>query len=158
MKLTKTISILSCLWLSISVQETAIGQEIESPNGELEMEFSLQENGIPTYELSYKGQPVIEESHLGLELKKQEDLTENFEVEDIETSEFDETWKPVWGEVDEIRNHYNEMAVSLEQEETGRKMIIRFRLFNDGLGFRYEFPQQEKMGHMVVENEKANLP
>lgn len=155
MKIKKKLFILSCLW--ISSQEVAVGQEIKSPNGNLEMEFSLQENGIPTYELTYKGQPVIEESRLGLELKKQEDLTENFKVEDIKTSEFDETWKPVWGEVDEIRNHYNEIAVSLEQEETGRKMIIRFRLFNDGLGFRYEFPQQENMGHMIVENEQTEF-
>ncbi|MGB7785831.1 MAG: glycoside hydrolase family 97 protein [Salinimicrobium sp.] len=155
MNIKKKLILLSCLW--ISAQELAVGQEIKSPNGELEMEFSLQDNGIPTYELSYKDREVIKESSLGLELKKQENLTENFEVEEFETSEFDGTWKPVWGEVDEIRNHYNEMAVSLEQQETGHKMIIRFRLFNDGLGFRYEFPQQENMGHMIVQNEQTEF-
>ena len=83
MTLIKRISIISCLWLSISAQEVAVGQELKSPNGELEMEFSLREKGIPVYELSYKGQPVIKESSLGLELKMQVDLIKNFEVEDI---------------------------------------------------------------------------
>ena len=144
MNFKQKLIIFSCLW--ISAQEITVGQEIKSPNGQLEMEFSLQGNGIPVYELTYKGQAVIKKSSLGLELKNQEDLTGNFEVEDIETSEFDETWQPVWGEEKDIRNHYNEMAVNLEQEETGRKMIIRFRLFDDGLGLGTNFRSRRTWG------------
>ncbi len=132
-------------------------QEISSPDNNVTLKFELTENGSPAYYLSYKNKAVVEHSTLGLELKEEEDLTQGFEVEETATAAFDETWKPVWGEEKEIRNHYNELAVTLRQGGTDRMMVLRFRVFNDGLGFRYEFPQQENLGHFVVENEKSQF-
>src|SRR5690606_2707401 len=120
-------------------------------DGKLIMTFKLGESGTPTYTLSYKNRPVIKTSKLGLELKNDKNsLLSNFTVLDTKAGTFDETWKPVWGEESSIRNHYNELAVTLDQSASGRQMIIRFRLFNDGLGFRYEFPQQKNLSHFVI--------
>ncbi|WP_373056488.1 glycoside hydrolase family 97 protein [Zunongwangia sp. H14] len=131
--------------------------KLKSPDGQLEIQFSLKNQGAPFYRLSYKSNPVIEPSSLGFQLKEEEDLLHNFEVEKVDTTTYDETWEPVWGEQKEIRNQYKELAVHLQQKETERKLIIRFRLFNDGLGFRYEFPQQKNLGHFVIVNEKTQF-
>lgn len=133
-------------------------QELKSPDGNFVMDFSLQKDGTPTYKLTYKGQAIIKESKLGFELKNDEkSLVNNFSIQDTQTNTFNETWKPVWGEVSEITNHYNELAVTLKQAETARKMRIRFRLFNDGLGFRYEFPQQENLVYFVIKEEHTQF-
>ena len=152
----KQLLMISCLWLSFTA--VAVAQKVASPNGEVQMQFELLEDGTPAYSFSYKGQPVIETSKLGLELKNDEhSLLNNFEVIEHKESQFDETWEPVWGEESEIRNQYNELAVVLNQTPTDREMIIRFRVFNDGLGFRYEFPQQQNLGHFIVEDERTQF-
>lgn len=133
-------------------------QELTSPNGDLKMKFSLQENGTPAYQLFYKGEEVIKTSTLGLELKDDEaSLMNGFEISDSKTSNYDETWTPVWGETAKIRNHYNELAITLEQTSAERRMIIRFRMFDDGLGFRYEFPQQKKLVYFVIKEEHTQF-
>ena len=132
-------------------------QQLKSPNGNLILEFKLTDDGSPTYQLSYKDKPVVKPSHLGFTLKDQDDLVDGFTMVNREESAFDTTWTPVWGEQREIRNHYNEMAVELKQEKTDRNLWIRFRLFNDGLGFRYEFPQQKSLGHIIIEDEKTEF-
>lgn len=133
-------------------------QELKSPNGAFAMQFSLENNGQPTYQLKFKNQDVIKPSHLGLELKDEEkSLLNDFEILDTTTSTFDEMWTPVWGEESQIRNHYNEMVVSLKQNETDRIILIRFRLFDSGLGFRYEFPQQENLVYFVIKEEKSQF-
>lgn len=133
-------------------------QNLKSPDGNLSMTFAIGQNGVPTYSLNYKGKPVIKPSKLGIELKNDKtSLLDGFSVSDAATSTFDETWKPVWGEESAIRNHYNELAVSLDQQSTGRKIIIRFRLFKDGLGFRYEFPQQKNLSHFVIKEERTQF-
>jgi len=133
-------------------------QELKSPNGELVMQFSLENDGQPTYQLMYKNQEVIKPSHLGLELVNDEmSLLNDFTIKDSNTASFDETWQPVWGEEKDIRNHYNELAVSLKQNETDRIMLIRFRLFDEGLGFRYEFPQQKNLVYFVIKEEKTQF-
>ena len=132
----------------------ANAQELKSPNEKLTMVFSLQPDGTPFYSLNYKDKVVIKPSKLGLELKNDaKSFLNDFTVVDIKTSTFDETWKPVWGEVSSIRNHYNELAVTLNQKGTDRQMIIRFRLFDDGLGFRYEFPQQKNLVYFTIKEE-----
>lgn len=128
-----------CLLLSFSMGATAMAESITSPDGQLKLDFSVNVQGEPVYELTYKGKGVIKPSKLGLELKNDPGLMNGFACIDTKTSTFDETWEPVWGEVKSIRNHYNEMAVTLNQKAQDRNMIIRFRLYNDGLGFRYEF-------------------
>ena len=131
-------------------------QTLSSPDGQLQAIFSI-DNGIPTYQLSYKGKTVIKPSKMGLELFDSPDLIHNFSIVDTQTSSFDETWTPVWGEESKIRNHYNEMAVTLQQENTQRKMIVRFRLFDDGLGFRYEFPEQPELTYFVIKEERTQF-
>ena len=122
------------------------------------MTFALQIDGTPTYSLSFKDKAVIKISKLGLELKNdKQSLLDGFEVAKVDTSSFDETWKPVWGEVASIRNHYKEMAVTLHQKESDRLMIIRFRLFDDGLGFRYEFPTQKNLGYFIIKEERTQF-
>lgn len=133
-------------------------QELKSPNGELKMQFSLENNGRPTYQLSYKNQLVIKPSHLGLELKDDEkSLLNDFQIIDTNTATYDDTWQPVWGEESQIRNHYNEWSVTLKQNETDRIMRIRFRLFDEGLGFRYEFPQQDNLVYFVIKEERTQF-
>lgn len=151
----KKFILLICLL--IGVAPLLMAQNIQSPNGELSLNFSLNSNGTPVYELKFQGKEVVKSSSLGMELKEQEDLTDGFEINNTNTTEYDNTWEPVWGEQKEIRNHYNELSVTLDQPSTNRQMILRFRLFNDGLGFRYEFPQQKNLGHFVVENEKTEF-
>ncbi|MBQ8443218.1 MAG: glycoside hydrolase family 97 protein, partial [Bacteroides sp.] len=155
-------------------------QKLTSPDGNFEMNFTLDAKGAPVYDLSYKNQPVIKPSKLGLELKKEDankqtdfewkeekpdqaeldvktNLYNGFVLKDAKTSTFDETWTPVWGEEKEIRNQYNELAVTLEQPKNNRYIIIRFRLFNDGLGFRYEFPQQPNLNYFIIKEERSQF-
>ncbi|WP_373730116.1 glycoside hydrolase family 97 protein, partial [Bacteroides heparinolyticus] len=108
-------------------------------------------------ELFYKGKSVINPSKLGLELKNDSGLMNGFTLANASTSTFDETWQPVWGEVKYIRNHYNELVVTLNQKVQDRNMIIRFRLFNDGLGFRYEFPLQKNLNYFIVKEERTQF-
>ncbi|MBI9062330.1 MAG: glycoside hydrolase family 97 protein [Marinilabiliaceae bacterium] len=131
-------------------------EELKSPNGQFTLQFEVKE-GIPVYQLDLNGHAIIKESKLGLELKDASSLLDGFTLANVSTSSFDETWKPVWGEVKEIRNHYNEMAVTLDQKSSGRIMVIRLRLFDDGLGFRYEFPEQAKLTHFVIKEERTQF-
>ncbi|HEY0047193.1 MAG TPA: glycoside hydrolase family 97 protein [Flavobacterium sp.] len=136
----------------------ASSQKLKSPSGEMEMTFSLS-GGSPTYTLQYKNRPVIQESKLGITLKNNEDLSIGFAVTNVRNSSFDESWNPVLGEVATIRNQYNQLQVDLMQQSSGRKLTLTFRLFDDGLGFRYEFPQQDKLNYFIVskENTQFNL-
>ena len=143
----------------------ASAQEVKSPNGQVAVKFYL-ESGRPTYEMSYKNRAVVKPSHLGLELAKDKhaskgmretSLMDGFEIKDTKTSTFDETWKPVWGEVASIRNHYNELAVTLDQPATKREMIIRFRVYDEGMGLRYEFPQQDSLVYFVIKDEHTQF-
>jgi hypothetical protein len=136
----------------------AHSQQLKSPNGNFTMAFSILNDGTPSYNLIYKGKTVIKPSKLGLELKNdKKSLLNDFTLIDSKTASFDETWKPVWGEVSSIRNQYNELAVTLNQKETERQIIIRFRLFNDGLGFRYEFPSQKNLVYFVIKEERTQF-
>lgn len=140
-------------------------QTVTSPNGNVAVKFSLQD-GRPTYEMSYKHRDVVRPSHLGLELAKdkhasngmdEQNLMDGFVVKDTKTSTFDETWKPVWGETATIRNHYNELAVTLSQPSMSRDIVVRFRVYDDGMGLRYEFPQQEKLNYFIVKEEHTQF-
>ena len=140
------------------VLQYANAQQLKSPNGKFTMEFTLQKDGTPSYNLNYKDKTVIKPSKLGLELKDdKKSLLNDFTVIDTKTIAFDETWKPIWGEVESIRNQYNELAITLNQKETDRQIIIRFRLFNDGLGFRYEFPAQKNLAYFTIKEERTQF-
>ena len=141
----------------VSTFTPIVAQEQASPNGNVVVSFSLNKQGIPFYKISYKNKPVIKESSLGFLLKGSESLTENFKILDAQKTNFKETWQPVWGEETEILNHYNELLVSLEQTTSLRKMNIRFRVYNEGVGFRYEFPQQKELTYFVISEELSQF-
>lgn len=145
-------------FLTLAVFGVASAQQLKSPDGKFLMNFSIQADGSPQYQLTYKGKFIIKPSKLGLELKNDDkSLLNDFVMADSKSSSFDETWKPVWGEVSTIRNHYNELAVTLEQKETNRRMVIRFRLYNEGLGFRYEFPTQKNLVYFTIKEEHSQF-
>ena len=148
---------LTCFLLALFMGSAAMAGSITSPNGQLQLNFSVNPQGEPVYELFYKGKAVIKPSKLGLELKNDPGLMNGFTLTDTQTSTFDETWEPVWGEVKQIRNHYNEMAVTLNQKAQDRNIIIRFRLFDDGLGFRYEFPLQKNLNYFAIKEERTQF-
>jgi alpha-glucosidase len=148
----KTLLFFVCLLTGLFL----MAAELKSPNGALLLNVDVKD-GVPTYRLDYKTRPVIKQSRLGLELKNDQNLTDGFSITNSTTSAFDETWNPVWGEVKAIRNNYNELAVTLMQASSKRTIIVRFRLFNDGLGFRYEFPPQEALNYFIIKEEKTQF-
>lgn len=140
---------LVCLGLAGRVQAS----EVTSPNGEMKLTFTLRDSK-PYYSVSFRGKPVIKPSRLGYELHNAESLLEGFTQTGEKTSTFDETWTPIWGENKTIRNHYKELLVGLIQEKTGRVMNLRFRVYDEGVGLRYEFPQEgSKLNYFVVKEE-----
>ena len=145
------------LLMSILAMHWATAQQQTSPDGNVVLSFSLKADGTPTYKMTYKGKPVINESTLGFTLKKDEPLTNHFKVVGDSKSTFKETWKPVWGEEKEILNHYNELLVQLKQDKTNRLMNIRFRVYNEGIGFRYEFPTQKELTYFVIAEENTQF-
>ena len=136
---------------------TIQAQEIKSPDGNLTMTFSLRDS-VPQYTLTYKGKQVIKPSLLGLELKNDaKSFVDGFTISDTKTSTFNESWQPVWGEVKTIANHYKELDVNLNQKQTNRNLRIEFRLFDDGLGFRYVFPQQKNLVYFIIKEERTQF-
>ncbi len=160
MKAFKTILITAVAILATvfpSVAQTGDAITMTSPDGNLVMKFALND-GVPTYSLDFDGQAVILPSRLGFELKGSYQLNKDFILVDKQTSSFDETWEPVWGEEASIRNHYNELLVKLQQpaQEAGKMpvaMHVRFRLYDDGMGFRYEFPMENALTYFMIREE-----
>ena len=175
MKFKTLLSFMACMALTLSV----MAQTLTSPDGNFKMDFKLNEEGAPIYTLIYKNHVVIKPSCLGFELQKEDankktgfewkersdkdqldkltNLQNGFSIVRTQEKTFDETWEPVWGEEAKIRNHYNELAVTLEQKETQRSLVIRFRLFDEGLGFRYEFPQQRNLNYFIIKEEHSQF-
>ena len=145
------------LLVTLLMSCVTIAQMQKSPNGNVQLTFALTADGTPTYKVAYKNKAVVNESKLGFLLKDTEPLTKGFKEVEKKTSTFKETWKPVWGEESEILNHYNELLVCLKQEGTNRLMNIRFRVYNEGVGFRYEFPSQKELTYFVVEEELSQF-
>ncbi len=144
-------------FLAIFGADQLYAQTCLSPDGQISIAFSLSSDGQPQYEMNLGETKVIRTSRLGFELKNDTDLMSDFAIEDVQYDRFDNTWTPVWGEESQIRNHYNEMFISLKQSTTSRTMNIRFRVYNEGMGFRYEFPQQPKLGHFIISQEKTQF-
>lgn len=143
---------LMCL-VCLGLAGRVYASEVTSPNGEMKLTFTLRDSK-PYYSVSFRGKPVIKPSRLGYELHNAESLLEGFTQTGEKTSTFDETWTPVWGENKTIRNHYKELLVNLIQEKTGRVMNLRFRVYDEGVGLRYEFPQEgSKLNYFVVKEE-----
>ena len=145
------------VWLFAYTFSPVKAQELASPNGKVVLSFSLTKEGTPSYKISYKNKSVIKESTLGFLLKKGESLNAHFKVVDSKRTTFKETWRPVWGEESDILNHYNELCIFLEQTTTHRKMNLRFRVYNEGVGFRYEFPEQKELTYFVIAEELSQF-
>ena len=151
----RTLALLLALTLTLPLSAQAL--ERRSPDGNVVLSAGINAQGTPYYQLDYKGQPAILPSTLGLELIGQEDLREGFAISGSEVSTFDETWQPVWGETRDIRNHYNELLIHLLQTRTGRKMDLRFRVYDEGVGFRYEFPLQQHLAYFTLKEEHTQF-
>lgn len=161
----KKISLILSIFL-FALPSIMMGQTVKSPNGKVSVTFSLEQNGVPTYEMTYKGKTVIKPSHLGLELAKDKhaskgleetNLMDGFTKTNYKVSTFDETWTPVWGETKTIRNNYNELEVDLRQESSNRNITIRFRVYDCGMGLRYEFPQQKDLNYFIIKEEHTQF-
>ena len=148
------------------------GQSLKSPDGKFEMNFQLKA-GVPYYDLKYQGKTIVEDSKLGLRLLKDGNIKFASEIETVagkgkdldngftKTAEkYDsknETWVPIMGEKKSYLNHYNELAVTLNQVQNDRYIIVKFRLFDDGLGFRYEFPEQKNLNYFIIKEEDSEI-
>lgn len=141
----------------VNAHPLATAEEVVSPDGKTRLLFSLSEKGEPVYELFYKDKRVLNPSKLGIELVDAPNLLDGFTLSDAQRSSFDETWQPVWGEEKEIRNQYNELAVTLNQPAQKRNMVIRFRLFDNGVGFRYEFPLSDNLNYFTIKEEHTQF-
>ncbi|MCH4148702.1 MAG: glycoside hydrolase family 97 protein [Prevotella sp.] len=144
------------IFLLLLVPMLAMADVIKSPDGNIRVKFYV-ENGLPTYEMFFKDKPVIRPSHLGLELQNWPSLMDGFTLSGSKSSTFDETWTPVWGEESHIRNHYNELEATLLQKKTNRKIVIRFRVYDEGIGFRYELPRQDQLDNVIVKEEHTQF-
>ena len=139
------------------VAGTVSAQTLDSPDGNLKLNFRLLDDGTPVYSLQYKGKDVIKESKMGFRIRPSYVFNKDFTITDTRFSESDTTWKPVLGENSEIRDNHKEMFVALQQNGTGWLLNIRFRLFNDGLGFRYEFPVQKELRNFTLDGETTEF-
>ena len=149
------ITAAALLLLTAVLPSGAGAQQMNSPSGELSLNVECT-GGTVTYALTYKGLPVITPSRLGL-VSDEADLTGGFSVVAVSRDTVDRSWSPVWGEYAEVRDHFHEMALTLEQDETGRVVTVRFRLFDDGLGFRYEVPEQEHLNYLTLRGEQTEF-
>ncbi len=169
----KKLLLMMLATLMLPVVLSAHEQTVASPDGGVVVAFTV-DNGRPTYEVTFHGKQVIKPSRLGLDLDSENarhdfsdgtptsamnttSLTDGFTLTDVARSTFDETWQPVWGEESNIRNHYNEMAVTLTQQAFNRYIVIRFRVYDDGVGFRYEFPAQKNLNYFVIKEERTQF-
>ena len=118
-------------------------QKIESPSKEIQVQFSLDSNGTPVYSVNYKGQEIVKASKMGISLKEEPALTQGFSLVNKEEQSVNDTWEPVLGEQSIIKNHYNQASFHLLQKETNRKLDIVFKVFDEGVAFRYEFPLED---------------
>ncbi|MUP43433.1 glycoside hydrolase family 97 protein [Christiangramia aestuarii] len=151
----KKFSLLACMFFCFHL---IAQQQVSSPNGEIKINFDLDESGKAFYEVSFQGKKVLDRSYLGFDLQDAEALDDNFEIADTQKSSFDETWPMPWGEQLEVRNHYNELMVELKEKSSpGRSLKIVFRAYDDGIGFRYEFPEQENLEEVIIADENTEF-
>ena len=143
--------------LALIIATPVVAIEQQSPNGKIAVNVTLNEKGTPMYQITYNGKEVIKPSLLGIELAEENSLMDAFRINKTTTSTFDETWQPVWGETRNIRNHYNELLIEMEKPSNGRFMNLRFRVYDDGVGFRYEFPLQKYLPYFVVKAEHTQF-
>ncbi len=151
----KQTLLLAAIALLLALSASARTLSVSSPDGNITIGFSLDKKGTPYYTVERGGKTILAPSRLGLVLKDAPALTDGFSIKSTSTDSFDETWQPVWGEEDEIRNNCNELRINLRQkkQKTMRDIAVVFRVFNDGIGFRYEFPRQKSLGNFTIMDE-----
>lgn len=149
----KKISLIGLLLIGLQV----CAQNVQSPSKNISLKFSLSADGKPTYEVSYKNKPIVKASSLGIKLKSGGDLVSGFSIDSIGNKTVNETWQPVLGEQSNIKNNYNQMTVALSQKQTNRRMNIIFKIYNEGVAFRYDFPKQPKLDYFIISDEKSEF-
>lgn len=156
MKYSKLAAVLAVASGMCVVPQDAYGAEITSPSGTVKLKADVVDS-VPVYSIEYKNKKVVLPSKLGFELADGPDMMDGFRLIDTSVSSFDEVWQPVWGENSHIRNNYNELLMRLDQPEHYRKMNIRFRVYDDGVGFRYEFPQEGVLNYFIIKEEHTQF-
>lgn len=156
MKYSKLAAVLAVASGMCIVPQDAYGAEITSPSGTVKLKADVVDS-VPVYSIEYKNKKVVLPSKLGFELADGPDMMDGFRLIDTSVSSFDEVWQPVWGENSHIRNNYNELLMRLDQPEHYRKMNIRFRVYDDGVGFRYEFPQEGVLNYFIIKEEHTQF-
>ena len=156
MNISKLIIRFIVVAVMVFISATTDAGNISSPSNNISVYISIVD-GVPVYSVFYKGKTVIAPSKLGLKLADAPDFVNGFECINQSTSSFDETWQPVWGENSHIRNHYNELLFEMHQPSTERFMNVRFRVYDDGVGFRYEWPQQHNLSYFVIDDEMTEF-
>lgn len=156
MKYSKLAAVLAVASGMCIVPQDAYGAEITSPSGTVKLKADVVDS-VPVYSIEYKNKKVVLPSKLGFELADGPDMMDGFRLIDTSVSSFDEVWQPVWGENSHIRNNYNELLMRLDQPEYYRKMNIRFRVYDDGVGFRYEFPQEGVLNYFIIKEERTQF-
>ena len=156
MKYSKVAAVLAVASGMCVVPQDAYGAEITSPSGTVKLKADVVDS-VPVYSIEYKNKKVVLPSKLGFELADGPDMMDGFRLIDTSVSSFDEVWQPVWGENSHIRNNYNELLMRLDQPEHYRKMNIRFRVYDDGVGFRYEFPQEGVLNYFIIKEEHTQF-
>ncbi len=156
MKYSKLAAVLAVASGMCIVPHDAYGAEITSPSGTVKLKADVVDS-VPVYSIEYKNKKVVLPSKLGFELADGPDMMDGFRLIDTSVSSFDEVWQPVWGENSHIRNNYNELLMRLDQPEHYRKMNIRFRVYDDGVGFRYEFPQEGVLNYFIIKEEHTQF-
>jgi hypothetical protein len=132
-------------------------QNVSSPSKTISLSFKLSSDGKPTYSVNYKTKPIVKESTLGITIKESKSLEANFKIDSIGQKSFNETWQPVLGEQSNIKNSYNEMTIALSQPSTDRRINIIFRVFDEGIAFRYKFPKQKNLNYFIISDEKSQF-
>ena len=151
----KNFSLLACLFFCLNIFSQ---QTVSSPDRNIQIQFALDDSGKPFYEVNFHGKEVLAKSYLGFDLQGQENLNDNFEIVDHQTESFDDTWDMPWGEQLKVRNNYNQLEVEI-REKSGleRSLKIVFRAYDDGIGFRYEFPEQENLKEVIISDENTEF-
>lgn len=132
-------------------------QNIASPSKNLILSFQLTKEGTPRYSVQYKNRTIVSESNLGIKLKETTSLDANFKIDSIGQKSVNEIWHPVLGEQSNVKNNYNQLKVSLSQTTTNRRLNIIFKVYDEGVAFRYEFPKQSNLNYFIISDEKTEF-
>ena len=145
---------ITAISIGVALQASAVG--ITSPSGDIVLNVDVDASGVPIYSVDYKGKNLVSDSRLGL-TADETSFADGFRIESVDTVTVDRSWEPVWGEYSTVRDHFKELAVNLKADNPERALTLRFRVFDDGLGFRYELPVQKGPNYLTLRGENTQF-